>query len=428
MLRSRFVSIVTPILILASLGPVAVVGADEPTSPSGSGEALLEALARVPDTPDTRSAMVSYLDQEAQFSARPGAAQPGSIEEALALLDSDDASADLWWAALMGSSAHDLLAGYAPMAEDWPERLGFDLLGVDRQIVFGIPPSDGSVLLGDFDPEAVADAFAARGYSSVTAGTRTLLCGAAGCDKGMDVDIANADRSLPFGAEIGRSEPVALSGHDLLNSADLEILEAMIAAADGEVPSLSDDPAYRGLALAADPATVLSQAMLLPAHGFFDLDMLRIVIDRSTAPFASVTELEGLFEPMPVADAVAVLDGATGTEQVVTIALAYGDEADAAAAADILPRRLETLPALSYEGTIAELLAAQGVTSVTASVVPAEEGTAAVARIELRAPLAGAEPDPETGRPVPSSRLYRLLGDLVTRRDTLWLVPVLPLE
>ena len=51
-----------------------------------------------------------------------------------------------------------------------------------------------------------------------------------------------------------------------------------------------------------------------------------------------------------------------------------------------------------------------------------------MARIEVRAPLPGAEPDPSTGAPEPSSALYRLFIDMVMRRDLLWLMPVLPLE
>jgi hypothetical protein len=77
---------------------------------------------------------------------------------------------------------------------------------------------------------------------------------------------------------------------------------------------------------------------------------------------------------------------------------------------------------------LAELLADRGVTSVAGSVQPAGEGTSAVARVEVRAPLASAAPDPATGAPLPSSDLYRLFTDLVMRRDLLWLAPVLPLE
>ena len=404
-------------------------GADD-GPPSGTGAALLEALGRVPDTEAARQSPVSYLDQAALVAARPGAAQPASIGEALALLETDDRAASLWLAAFMGASSGDsgLVQGLV-MAGGWPQLVGFDLLDVDRHLSFGTPPSDGSVLLGAFDPQAIADAFASRGYTATEAGDRTLLCGAAGCDAGMDVDLAKADRSLPFGGEIGRSEPMAVSGQEILSSADLATLEAMLAAADGEADSLAEDPAYRALALAGDPATPLIQATLLPG-GMLGLgpDIYRLLGGSPEAATELLAQLDETFEPMPAADAVAILDGATDSEQVVTIALAFADEADAAIAAEVLPRRLETLPAASYEVTLAESLADRGVTSVAGSVQPAGDGTSAVARIEVRAPLAGAEPDPATGAPAPSSDLYRLFIDLVQRRDLLWLVPVLPLE
>ena len=437
LLRSIVLS-VTLVAILAPVASIATAATDDPAQ-GGSGAALLEALARVPDTAAARESLVSYLDQETLVATRPGAAQPASVAEALALLETDDPAASLWLAAFMGANSGDAGLVHALfMADGWPRVVGFDLLDVDRHLSFGTPPSDGSVLLGAFEPQAIADAFASRGYTASEAGDRTLLCGAAGCDTGMDVDLAKADRSLPFGGEIGRSEPVAISGQEILNSADLATLEAMLAAADGEATSLADDPAYRALALAGDPAVPLIQATFLPG-GMLGLgpDIYQILgrqlLGRSPEAVAKLTaqlmaQLDETFEPMPAADAVAILDGATDTEQVVTIALAYADEADAAIAADVLPRRLETLPAASYEVALAELLADRGATSVAGSVQPAGEGTSAVARIEVRAPLADSEVDAATGQPAPSSSLYRLFIDLVQRRDLLWLVPVLPLE
>jgi len=429
MLRRSIVLSVTLAGILASVAFMTGAAADDP-APGGNGEGLLEALARVPDTAAVRDSLVSYLDQETLVATRPAAAQPASIAEALALLETDDPAASLWLAAFSGASSGDagLLRGLV-MAGGWPQEVGFDLLDVDRHLSFGTPPSDGSVLLGDFHPEQITEAFAERGYTASGAGERTLLCGPAGCDAGMDVDLASADRSLPFGGEIGRSEPLAVSAHEILNSADIATLEAMLAAAGGEVDSLADDPDYRALALAGAPAVPLVQATFLPG-GMLGLgpDIYRVLGGSPEAATELLTRLDETFEPMPAAEAVAILDGATDTEQVVTIALAYENEADAAIAADILPRRLGTLPAASYEATLAELLADRGVTSVAGSVQPASEGTSAVARVEVRAPLPSAEPDPATGAPRPSSSLYRLFADLVMRRDLLWLVPVLPLE
>jgi hypothetical protein len=413
-----------------TLGSTPILAKDLPPADNGTGGALLEALSRVPDTTAAREMPISYLDQAALVAARPGAAQPASLADGLAALEADDPAAHLWMAALMGASSGDLdLLRRLPQATRWPEALGFDLLDVERHLSFGTPPSDGTVVLGDFDSQAIADAYATRGYRASHVGDRTLLCGAAGCEAGMDVDLAAADPGLPFGAEIGRSEPLAVSTEVILDSADLATLEAMMAAADGESASLAEDRAYRALALATDPGVTLTQATILPG-GMLGLgpDIYQL-LGLSPAEAADlITQLGDSFEPMPAAEAVAIVDGATATEQVVTIALAFADEADAATAADVLPRRLQDGLAPSFDAPLSALLAEHGVTSVTASVVPAGAGTLPVARVEVRAPLADAEPDPATGAPAPSSDLYRLFIDMVMRRDLLWLVPVLPLE
>jgi hypothetical protein len=429
----RRLSIVLSIaLTIASvtLGSITVLATDMPADEIGTGGALLEALSRVPLATAAREAPLSYLDQAALVAARPGAAQPGSLAEALTAVEAGDPAARLWLAALMGASSGDmgLLRGL-PQATGWPEALGFDLLDVERHMSFGTPPAAGSVLLGSFDPGAMADAFATRDYTAQGSGAHTLLCGAAGCASGMDVDITTADRSLPFGSEIGRHEPLAVSKDAILSSADLPTLESMMAAADGEAASLAEDGAYRALALAGDPRVTLTQATFLPG-GMLGLgpDIYRLLGFSPEEAAALITELSDSLEPMPVADAVAILDGATDMEQVVTIGLAFADEADAAIAAEVLPRRLRDAQAPTFDAPLATLLADQGVTSVTGSVLPAGAGTLPVARIEVRAPLAAATPDPATGALAPSSDLYRLFVDLVMRRDLLWLVPVLPLE
>ena len=107
MLRRSIIFIVTLVVILSFVVPVTDAGADD-GAPSGTGAALLEALGRVPDTEAARQSLVSYLDQAALVAARPGAAQPASIGEALTLLGTDDRAASLWLAAFMGASSGDM--------------------------------------------------------------------------------------------------------------------------------------------------------------------------------------------------------------------------------------------------------------------------------------------------------------------------------
>jgi hypothetical protein len=421
-------SATTIVLALAMVGGPASAAVDE-AAPVGSREAFLEALGRVPDTAEVRGSLLSYLDQEAILAARPGAARPTTTAEALDLVEMDDPAGALWLGALMGTASGDMeLLQLLPQAGDWPERLGFDLLDIGRHLTFGVPPADGSVLVGHFDPDAIAAAFAERGYSASEAGQGLLLCGAAGCAEGMAMDLANADGSLPFGGRLGRSEPLAVSEGAILSSADIATVEAMMAAAAGEVPSLADDPTYRALALAADPALQLIQATILPGGMLGIGPDIGQVLGAAPEEAAQLrVELNESLEPMPPAQAVAIIDGASATEQVVTLALSYADEEDAQVAAAVLPRRLASLPAVSFDTPMAELLEERGVTSVTGSSQPAGEGSTAIARIELRAALP-IDDGPGTDRAGPSSQLYRLFADLVMRRDLLWLVPVLPLE
>ena len=202
-----------------------------------------------------------------------------------------------------------------------------------------------------------------RGFTASAADGHTLLCGPAGCESGMAVHLADSDPGLLFGAALGRSEPIAVSSSEILSSADFETLSGMLAAAEGASPSLADDPAIRALASAADPDATLIQATLLPG-GMLGLDptIFRQFSDTPEEAGALVVTLDEAFEPMPAADAVAILDGATASEQVVRIALAYADEADAAMAAEVLPQRFEALPSLSTGEPLADLLGELGVT------------------------------------------------------------------
>jgi hypothetical protein len=420
-------------ILLASL---AIAGspdaaASQESSPSpGASTGFLEALERVPDTAAARGTTISWLDQEALIAARPGAARPASSAHLEALLSSDDPAAQLTIAAVMGASSGDteIVLGILS-ASRWPEKLGLDFTQIGQHLTFGLPPADGSVLMGTFDPEAVAGAFVERGYTASDSHGHTLLCGASGCENGTDVDLGSLDPDVPFGGRLGRSEPLAVSTSEILSSADLGTLTAMLEASSGQAVSLADDPAYRAVATAADRDATLVQATLLPG-GMLGLDAM-VFARFSDSPEEAgelVVALDEAFEEMPAADAIAILDAATPTEQVVTIALAFADQDDAAVAADVLPRRLETLPALSARVPVADLLAAEGLTGITSRLVAPRDGALAAAVVEIRAPLAGPEAAEGSQRPAPSSGLYRRFVGLIGRGDVLWLAPVLPLE
>ena len=155
-----------------------------------------------------------------------------------------------------------------------------------------------------------------------------------------------------------------------------------------------------------------------------------LVIFGQNASIDEIRErLDGLaadFEPIPVASLLGIGDAATDSEQVVTLALAYPTLAEAQAAADVLPRRLEAMTSLRTGRPWQEHLDEHGVSTIDARALEREDGEGALALLTLRAPIAGPEGDSDTGLLTASSMLYGLFVQMIQARDTAWLAPSLP--
>jgi len=187
---------------------------------------------------------------------------------------------------------------------------------------------------------------------------------------------------------------------------------------------MADDPAFRAVAAApADDVPVIQATLLPPAAILVGADVASVIGERVTPEEleAILAEFDAL-EPLPAPAAVAIVDGATEAEQVVTIALAYADEEVAGHAAEVVAERLRSVRSVVRDEPLDALLEERGVTGITTRVEPPAEGTSAAAVIEVRAPLAGDEPD-DSGRLRTSSQLYRLFMDLIHTRDLQWLAP-----
>jgi hypothetical protein len=415
---------------------VAMIAAVAPATSvarSSSEAALLDALAHVPATSASLLARepISYVDYRGVEAARPGALAPTSLAELLERHETGDPAADLWFAASMGiaSGPSDLLVGLLNGGTAWPEVVGFDFTDIDRAIAFGAPPSNGTVLVGSFDPSAIGAAYVARDYTSSANGGYELLCPAAGCDTGLKVDLSNIDMGNPFGGRLGRSEPLAVAASDLLSSADAATVDEMLAVADGSAASVADLGPYRAVASAAQDDLTIVQATLLAATQVLALGDPAVLIGESPLSpdelEALVAELTTEFEklpPMSAPEAVAIIDGASPTEQVVTVALAYRDEAEATRAAEAVAERLASVRSVARDVPLSELFDARGVTSITPTVVAPGPDGYATAVVEVRAPLAGDEPT-DSGGPAASSGLYRLFMQLIQTRDLLWITP-----
>jgi hypothetical protein len=430
----RSVALGVAALLSTGLLAAPTLGASpDPTAsmhPDAVSTHLLEDLGRVPDTADTRGDLLGWLDHRAVEDARPGAAHPATLADLQAGLDVDDPAAQRWLAAFMGvaSGSSELMTGLLGIGADWPEVVGFDPMAIDRQLTFGAPPATGLVLTGRFAPEAIGAALGARGFVSQPAdGDVVLWCGPAGCDAGLEMDLADREIADPFGGRIGRKQPLAVSSSALLSSVDLATIEGMLAATTDVVPSLADDPAWAAAAGAlAGEGTTLIQATFVPSPLLLADPAAILLADPSLADLRAWVEAQRAagFRAIPPATLLAVGDAATGTEQVVTLALTYPTLADAQVAAEVIPERLAQMPSLRVARPWSEVLGERGVTSIAGTAVETASG-GGVAAVTLRAPLAGDDPD-DTGRLPASSQLYRLFIEAIATRDLGFLATDLP--
>ncbi len=422
-------SVALALSTLCLVASTAAGASPEPVPPAagspGGTAGLLADLHQVPTA--AGDGLVSWVDLRAVADARPGAAHPTAIDEVPAGLDAQDPAMGLWLAAMRGiaSGSGDLLRGLLESGADWPAVMGFDPLAIDRDLAFGVPPSDGIVVAGTFDPDAIAAALGARGFTSQPAGGHTLWCGSAGCD-GMRLDLRNREPADPFGGRLGRQQPLAVSRGDLLSSADEATVRAMLDAGSGAGPSLADDLRWSAAVGALGAEGLLIQATFVPASQL-TLDPATVLLGDPSAESLDAW-LEGLraagFRAMPPATLLAIGDAATADEQVVTLALTYPTLEDAQAAAAVLPERLTQMSSVRTLRPWSEVLAERGVTEVTAAASATASGEG-VATLTLRAPLASAEPG-DPGTPTASSRLYSLFVQAVAARDLGWLAPDLP--
>ena len=415
----------TAALLGLAIGASSGVPAIAQDTPTG----LTTALASVPDTLEVRQQLVSWIDYDALIGSREGAAHPASIAALLASLDADDPAARLWMAALNGAASGSgrlqryLFTGGAK----WPQTVGFDFTDVRSELAFGAPPEDGIVLRGTFDPDRIAAALAARDFTQTDADPFSLWCRSDGCDKGVVLDLVNVDPSDPFGGELGRRQPLAVSPDTLLSSAAIGTVDGMLAATTNAGPSLADDGDYAALAGALAGEGTLIQATLVPGTALLFDPAATVGVGASPTQIRErLQQLAAHFDAIPSASLLGIGDAATASEQVVTLALAYPTLAEAQAATAVLPGRLDTMTSVRTQRAWKEELADRGVATVDAHAVERADGQGALALLTFRAPLAGPEQDPATGLLTSSSMLYRLFVQMIQARDTLWLVPSLP--
>jgi hypothetical protein len=369
---------------------------------------LLDMLALVPDNPQARGAILSYVDYRAVESTRPGAAQPQTWAEWDALQNANDPSAGLWMAAFFGvSSGPPTFVQYLLQFETMPEVVGFDWFDIDRALTYGDPPSVGIVLAGDFDAESIIAAFESRGFEERELNGLSLLCGDEACD-GFKVDFQSRDVANPFGGNLGRQEPLLIAPGYLINSADYAQVEAMADAYADDENSLADAPDFHAAAAIASASGVLVQAQfvnsaLLSAPG----DPGELVEGRGVLPLYELAALVHRVE-----------DG----DQFAEIILIYGGETNANAAAVELQDRISKYTSMALQKPLSEILEEREITLEEPRIVEDKETGRWATVITFKSAVPGEKPG-EDGHYVQSALNYRLLINMLYQRDLGWLTP-----
>jgi hypothetical protein len=337
-------------VFLVMLALAGGVNAQDTTTPPP--HPLLELLALVPDVPNALENVpaISFVDFTAMEAARPGVPVYASVDAFAAARAAGDEAVRIWQANLQRLVAAPAGLTRAAMSEEGSMRdvVGFDLFDVDQALSYGIPPSTANILLGQFDPLAVVNAFEARGYA-VTQDRGIVTLQRADGKPGNTMDVAGRDMANPFGGEFGRQEPIVLAEGLILNSPDEQTLSQLAETVTGERRSLISRPSIAAAAeaLTTRDATLLQAAFLDPRQvavapvgmAVFE-QMLEATPDVESIQAAMEPQIAPGYGSLPFYTMAVMADMQRGDEQLATIALVYDDEEAARQAADELVTRL----------------------------------------------------------------------------------------
>lgn len=345
-MRRILLSIILLLLIIVPLQAQDDSGDSEETHP------LLEMLALVPDTENSRTDFLYYLDMTALEQASRIAISPPNMM----IYDLLPSESRLSYMATLRRIAGG--NGIEIFNADWeamPEVVGFDFFNINQLIAFGQPPGIGTIYGGNFDYDSIGEAHAARDYTEETINGFTAWCGPSGCDAGLEIDFEARNRGNAFDPMLGRRPTVLLLPGYLASSPDLVVVEGIARAANGDAVSIADAINYRTLAEAITaPEGELIQVNFLgfdPLSFDIDLTVFETREDYEAAedlPMRPVI-LDEWFDygEMPAFNLMALADRQIDETQVAMVALLYTNEADAQAAADELAARLQT-----FSGTL----------------------------------------------------------------------------
>jgi hypothetical protein len=327
------------------------------------------------------------------------------------------------------------MAQYFLESENMPEAVGFDVFAIQAELNYGDPPESTLQLEGQFDLDAVRAALTAQGYEREDREDAELWCGAAGCDAGGDVNLADQNPSNPFGGKLGRQQPILIEDGRLISSPSLAVIEDHLAITGGSASTLADAPEYQAAVKALNPDGVLLQAYfwdgdILARMGQLDFLTKSIRLSPNQLKTVLSTFLED-YETLPAYQLLAFGDVVTETEQVARIALVYSDDTAAQQAANLIPKRIAAYQSVAAHRPFTDLLKDRRVADVGVEVITDDTAGKSLVLLTFATPKATPEQitalrldNPNPPDVTAPGLVYRLLVDAAFRFDLGWLSTV----
>lgn len=397
----------------------------KPGQVRGTFRSLTGLLEGIPQDPINQTdEFIYFVDYSAMVPAYD-ATRPLDAE-AVANTRTSDESNQVWrvvWRNLTGLIQDPWLA-----LETMPQTVGFSALEVDKVVQFGAPPGHGLILAGNFDADAIRNAYQTNfGLELKDLDGKTVWCSAEDCADGARSDPEYRMRENPFGGNLGQRQPMVISDDLLMASADPELVLAHLDAAAGTLPNLADDPNYLAAVNAVSKdadvlqATIANPTVAQRVANNPPIDArLRMDVRMATQQ----TMLEN-FQELPPFELLILADAVTADEQIARLGIVYKDAGTAELAGRILLERLAGHQSIQFHRPFSEMLAERHVTDPRYSVH--QDSGRAVLVLEFATPKA--TPDeivpmlkiPYQGSATPPGLLYRLFNEMFMMDDTSWL-------
>jgi hypothetical protein len=306
-----------------------------PLQAAPAPSALLDTLALIPDTPDSRP--TNYFG--ARFVDLRAIELAGGFKRPASFSMMNSSARTQWLNAMIRARAlglddwADALTGQIDRNVDMPRLVGFDWFAIDHMIGYGAPPRVGLALTGTFDAAKIGKALSSRGFqqSDVTGTTVWYRF-----EDGQEDPKAREPRD-PFGGATGAAARIAILPGYLGSARYWDMAKQLVATSRKEQKSLADAADYRSLADAVTDPDVyqgsLLQAVFIPGSIFDRADIFGVRLLPDLPDPTNYGEL-------PPYTLAVLADRQEGNMQVHLVAVAYPDVATAQRASAELYKRI----------------------------------------------------------------------------------------